>query len=84
MTVESELKDAIEAVHAATALVREQEAKIAVMKAAGIDTSRAESLLSAYRAAARFAADRRDGLQAQREAKSAYWLCDRGHFSKAP
>jgi hypothetical protein len=63
MTVEQELQEAIEAVHAASALVREQEAKIATMKAAGIDTSRAESLSSAYRAAARFAAERRDWLQ---------------------
>ena len=70
MTVEKELQEAIEAVQSATALVREQEAKIAAMKAAGIDTSRAESLLSAYRAAAHYAAERRDWLQAQREAES--------------
>ena len=70
MTVESELHEAIEAVQAATALVREQEDKIATMKAAGIDTGQAESLLAAYRAAARYAAERRDGLRAKREAKA--------------
>ena len=63
MTVEQELQEAIEAVHSASALVREQEVTIATMKAAGIDTSRAESLSSAYRAAARIAAERRDWLQ---------------------
>ena len=67
--MEKELQEATEAVHSASALVREQEATIATMKAAGIDTSRAESLSSAYRAAARFAAERRDWLQAQREAR---------------
>jgi copper homeostasis protein CutC len=70
MTVEQELQEAIEATQAATALVREQEDKIATMKAAGVDTSRAEALLAAYRAAAHLAADRRDWLQTQREAKA--------------
>ena len=74
MTVESELHEAIEALQAATALVREQEGKIATMKAAGIDTSRAEPLLAAYRAAARYASERRDSLewsaQAQRKTKT--------------
>jgi hypothetical protein len=70
MTVESELHEAIEAVQAATALVREQEAKLAQMRASGIDTRRAESLLAAYRAAARYATERRDWLQAKREAKT--------------
>lgn len=70
MTVESELNEALEAVQAATALVREQESKIARMKSAGINTSRAEALLSAYRSAARYATERRDWLQAKREAKA--------------
>jgi hypothetical protein len=70
MTVEKELQEAIEAVQTATALVREQEDKIAMMKAAGVDTSQAESLLAAYRAAARYATERRDWLQAQREAEA--------------
>ena len=70
MTVESELHEAIEAVQAATALVREQEGKVAQMRAAGIETKGAESLLAAYRAAARYAAERRDWLQAKREAKA--------------
>ena len=65
MTVESELHEAIEAVHAATALVREQEAKVARMRAAGIATKSAESLLAAYCSAARYAAERRAWLQAQ-------------------
>jgi hypothetical protein len=69
MTIEQELQEAIEAAQAATALVREQEDKITTMKAAGLDASRAEALLAAYRAAAHLAADRRDWLQTQREAR---------------
>ena len=70
MTVETELQEASEAVRAAAALVREQEAKVAGMRAAGINTSGAESLLAAYRAAARYAAECLDRLQAQRGAKA--------------
>ena len=63
MTVETELQEAIEAVRSATALVVEQEAKIATMKAAGLNTNDAESLLAAYRAAAHYAGEQHDDLQ---------------------
>jgi hypothetical protein len=53
----------------ANGLVREQEDKVARMRAAGVDTSRAESLLAAYRTAARYATEHRDKLQALAQAK---------------
>ena len=64
-TVEGELQEALETLRLATALVYEQEAKIGRMKATGCNTGQAECLLSAYRAAARCAAERRDYLQAK-------------------
>jgi hypothetical protein len=79
MTVETELQEAIEAIQSANGLVREQEGKVARMKGAGLDTSRAESLLAAYRTAARYAAEHRDQLQAlaqaKPEAKTGYTFC---------
>jgi hypothetical protein len=68
-TVERELQEALEAVQLATALVCEQEAKIARMEATGCNTGQAKCLLSAYRAAARYAAERRDYLQATQDIK---------------
>jgi hypothetical protein len=69
MTLETKLQEAHEAVRSATAIVRDQEAKVARMKAAGLNTSNDESLLSAYRAAARYVGERRDTLQALAQSK---------------
>ena len=63
MTFEKELHEALEAVQAANALVREQEDKIATTKTAGVNMSQADSLLAAYRAFVRYALERRDLLE---------------------
>jgi hypothetical protein len=61
---EHELREATEAARAATDLVHAQEAKIAAMKAAGMNTSEAESLLASYRSAVQMATERRNTLHA--------------------
>ena len=64
MTAESELKEAEEALREATGLIRAQEKKIALMKAAELNTSEAEALLLAYRTAIELATDRYNTLRA--------------------
>jgi len=58
--LDKELQEATQAVDLASGLVRLQEAHVARMRQAGIDTQQAEALLAAYRDGARYATKRRN------------------------
>lgn len=65
--IEEELEQATEVAALAASLVQAQEATVAQMKADGLNASRAEILLEAYRQGARLAEARRQALRARSE-----------------
>jgi uncharacterized protein (DUF305 family) len=65
--IEKELEQATEVAALAASLVQAQEATVAQMKADGLNASRAEILLEAYRQGARLAEARRQALRARSE-----------------
>jgi hypothetical protein len=69
VTAESELKEGEEALREAAGSIRAQENKIASLKGAGLNTTKAQALLLAHRTAIDLATDRYDALRALAEKK---------------
>ena len=62
--LELSLAEADEAIRSALRLARAQEARVEEMRAEGVDTREAESLLAAYRYGVHLAVRRKSGLEA--------------------
>ena len=64
-SLEQKLAAVNQIIEDAASLTRAQEKEVARMRAAGLDSARAEALLEAYRWSARIAAERKQDLEVQ-------------------